>query len=219
MVDTTIYIGNLAIHEPVTALTDYIITCLGFYFYFQLRRIKNNNLVIGYWSLFFALLACSTFLGGSAHAFFGLHEGVAYKIVWLGMQLVNGLAIYFAQQATLISVIKNTKYAKRWVMLYSIQLLLFIPSALIFQKYTVTIIENAVGLIPIMVLHFMDTQKHKSSFLIGYGIAISFITAIVHGTKISLHAYFNFNDIAHVFIMLSLLVMFLGVKKILLLKN
>ncbi len=211
MVDTTIYIGELAIHEPVTMFTDYIITILGSCFYYHLHK-KNENPVIKNWSLFFGLLGISTLLGGSCHGFFEVHEGIAYKTVWLAMQIVNGFALYFAQQATLISVLKNSRYVNQWKLSYTVQLVVFIIAALFFQKYVVTIIENAIALIPIMLLHFTVKPKEGYQNKIGYGILISFITAFIHGAKISLNIYFNYNDIAHVFIMISLFVMYLGVK-------
>lgn len=210
MVDTTIYIGNLAIHEPVTVLTDYIITILGFFFYYQLSK-EGKNTVIRNWSLFFGSMGLSTLLGGCSHAFFTVHEGISYKTVWLSMQIVNGLAIYFAQQATLSSLLANSKYAHIWKLSYTIQFIIFIITLLIFQKYVVTVIENIIGFIPIMIIHLKQKETYYKK--IGYGILISFITAIVHSTKISLHDYFNYNDIAHVFIMISIYVMYLGAKE------
>jgi hypothetical protein len=213
MVDTTINIGGIAIHEPVTALTDYIIFITAVSFYFGLKRFANGNTVIKNWGLFFGLLGLSTFFGGTSHAFFEIHAGVGYKTFWLSMQVINGFAIYFAQQATVMSVVENPTYINKWRISYNVQLIVFIIAALYFQNYLVTIIDNALGLIPIMILHFMDKKNNKASALIAYGLAISFITAIVHGAKLSVHAYFNYNDIAHVFIMLSLITMYKGVKQ------
>jgi len=127
--------------------------------------------------------------------------------------VLNGLAIYFAQRATLASVLKDSKQYNAWKMSYMIQLVVYIIVLLIVQKFIVTIIDNALGLIPLMVVHLTATAKKDYYKYIGWGIAISFITAIVHGVKFSLHAYFNYNDIAHVFIILSLITMFTGAKK------
>lgn len=211
MIDTTIYIGGIAIHEPMTAFTDYIITILALTYY---SKITAANLVSKYWRRFFLFLSLSTLFGGTAHAVFAIHEGFAYKSIWLTMQFINGIALYFAQQATLISVLKNSKNNAIWQWSYRIQLVVYYIVLLIVQKYTVTIIDNALALIPIMILHFSVKERKEYYNWIGYGILVSFITAIVHGAKFSLHAYFNFNDIAHVFIMISLSVMFIGVKRI-----
>ena len=213
MTDTTIYLGSFAIHEPVTAFTDYIITCIGFLYFFKLKAFKSNNPIITGWSRFFLFIGLSTLFGGTSHALFAVHSGIAYKMFWLSMQGLNGFAVFFAQHATLKSVLKNAKSRNTWKWSYLIQLALFIPTAIIVQNYLVTIIDNAIALIPIMILHFAGKPKERYYNWIAYGILISFITAFVHGIKFSLHAYFNYNDIAHVFIMMSLTVMFMGAKQ------
>jgi hypothetical protein len=209
MVVTTLTIGDLVIYEPVTAFTDYIITIIAFIFFLKLRPVDE---VTRNWRLFFLLLGISTLFGGTSHALFEVHDGWQYKSFWLPMQFINGIAIYFAQKATLISVLKDSKYHNAWKMSYLIQLIIYFIVLIIVQKYIVTIIENAIGLIPIMIVHLNAKVKKDHYKYIGYGIAISFITAIVHGLKFSFHDYFNYNDIAHIFIMISLYVMYKGAK-------
>jgi hypothetical protein len=208
MTDTTISISGVSIHEPMTVFTDLLIAVLAITFYFQLKN--KRDAITRNWSYFFLLLGLSTLTGSCSHAFFALHEGWSYKSFWLAMQVINGFAIYYAQQATLISALEGSAHKTTWKWSYLIQLIFFILALLYIQKYIVSIIENAIGLIPIMILHY----QYKRSFakMIANGIAISFITAFVNLAKLSLHAYFNYNDIAHVFIMISLYVMYKGVR-------
>jgi hypothetical protein len=208
MIDTTISISGVSIHEPMTVLTDLLIAALAITFYFQLKN--KRDVITRNWSYFFLFLGLSTFLGACSHAFFAVHDGWHYKSFWLPMQAVNGIAVYCAQQATFSSALESSTNKIKWKWSYVIQLVVFIVVLFRVQKYIVTIIENAIGLIPIMVLHY----QYKRSFakVIAHGIAISFITAFVNLSKLSLHAYFNYNDIAHVFIMISLYVMYKGVR-------
>jgi hypothetical protein len=212
MTDTTIYINDFPIHEPVTVLTDYIITLLCLLFFF---RLKNENKVVSqkYWKAFFLFFGVSTFVGGFSHALFAIHEGFVYKSFWITMQVLNGFAVYSAQQATYNTVLQNNEKREVWKKSYIIQLVLFLIAVFVFQNFLVVVLDNAIGLIPVMVLHFMDSKNPRVSKLIANGILISFLTAFVHGAKLSLGAYFNFNDISHVLIMLSLFVVFLGVSK------
>lgn len=209
MIDTTISISGVSIHEPMTVLTDLLIAVLAITFYFQLKN--KTDAITRNWSYFFLFLGISTISGSCSHAFFAVHDGWQYKSFWLPMQIINGIAIYFAQQATLSSILESSANKTKWKWSYVIQLIVFISALLWIQKYIVTIIENAIGLIPIMVLHY----QYKRSFakMIANGIAISFITAFVNLGKLSVHAYFNHNDIAHVFIMISLYVMYKGVRR------
>jgi hypothetical protein len=207
MIDTTISISGVPIHEPMTVFTDLLIAALAIAFYFKLKN--KTDAVSRNWRYFFLLMGISTIPGSCSHAFFAVHEGWQYKSLWLPMQVLNGIAIYHAQRATYLSVLENSAGKTKWKWSYVIQFFVFLIALLYIQKYLVTIIENAVGLIPIMILHY----KHKRPFatMIANGIAISFITAFINLSKLSLHAYFNFNDISHVLIMISLYVMYKGV--------
>ncbi|HRG51976.1 MAG TPA: hypothetical protein PLL00_04005 [Bacteroidia bacterium] len=207
MIDTTITIAGISIHEPVTVFTDLIISAIAILFYFKLRNSKTQ--VIIHWGYFFLFFGISTFVGSCSHAFFLMHEGWMYKSFWIPMQLINGVAVYFAQQATLVSVLQNNASKSTWEKIYRFQLIAFMIAVPLFRNFLVTVIENALGLIPVMVLHYKYKEHYAK--IIANGIAISFLTAIIHISKFSLHAYFNSNDIAHVFIMISLWVMYKGV--------
>lgn len=212
MTDTTIYIYNFPIHEPVTVLTDYMITFLCFMFFF---RLKNENKIVSikYWKCFFLFFGVSTLVGGCSHALFTIHEGFAYKSFWIAMQVLSGFAVFSAQQATYNTVLQNAKNRELWKGSYILQLIIFLAGVFIFQNFLVVVLDNAIGLIPVMILHFMDSKNSRQNKLIANGILISFLTAFVHGTKLSLNAYFNFNDISHVLIMISLFVLFLGISQ------
>ncbi len=214
MIDTSTHIWQLTIHSPITALTDYIISGITFYFFFQLNRLKNKSETIINWKRFFFFMSMSTFLGGTTHAFFPIQKDNTYHLVfWLGMQITNCIAVYLAQRATLVSVLKNSIYKNQWKISYIIQLMIFIPVIVFFQNYLLTIIENAIGLIPIMLLHYHNKEKNKSNIKIGHSIAFSFITVIIHATRLSINDYFNYKDLAHVLLMVSLTIMYIGIKE------
>ncbi len=208
MIDTTITISGFPIHEPMTVFTDLIIACIAIIIYFRLKNSHDQTTM--YWSYFFLFLGLATFIGSFSHALFAVHEGWRYKSFWLTMQVINAIGIYFAQQATLISVLQNSSSRNSWKWSYLIQLFAFVVALLIVQKYIVSIIENAVGLIPIMILHYKDRRPFAKT--IASGIAVSFIPAFVHMAKLSIHDYFNYNDLAHVFIMISLYIIYRGVR-------
>lgn len=212
-IDTTIYIGDFALHQPVTVLTNCIITVLCFYFYLQLNRSALQNDSIINWKRFFLLLSLASLLGGISHGFFASHEGAGYKSFWLTMQALNIFSVYRAQQATLHSALAHSDKKYYWNLSYHTQLILFFVAIFIFQNFLVVIIDTAVGLIPIMIIHFIDAKKVKESGWIAYGILILFLSAIVNAAKFSFCPYFNYQDIAHVFAMINLTLMFIGIKR------
>ena len=190
-IDTTIYIGDFAIHQPVTVFTDYLITALCLYFYWKLNRPAYKDESTINWKRFYLLLSFASFIGGCSHGFFAVHEGLGYKSFWLTMQALNVFSVYRAQQATLFSALQNSKRKYYWNLSYHTQLLFFFVAVFIFQNFSVVIIDSIIGLIPIMVVHFIDAKKVKSSSWIAYGIVILCFAAIVNAVKFSFHIYFN----------------------------
>lgn len=211
--DTTIYIGDVAIHEPVTVLTDCFITGLSVCFYLQLSRFSKNDAATKNWKYFFGLMSLSSFMGGCAHAFFEVHEGITYKFFWLTMQVLNIFSLYYVQLASLNSVLKNSSKKGYWSISYKVQLLIATLSVFVFQNFLVIIINTAVALIPVMVLHFMTSRLIKPNLWIAFGILVLFATAFVNAAKLSIHDYFNHLDLAHVLIMINITCMFIGVKR------
>lgn len=212
-IDTTITIGGIAFHQPVTAFTDFLITIICFNFFLRLSRIKNNNQSTMWWKRFFFCLSIASIFGGCSHAFFEVHSGFGYKLFWFPMQWLNIFSAFSAQQATLFSVLNNSPNKKLWRWSYLIQLILFSASVIVFSNFLVVIIDSAIALIPVMIIHFKNKNNENGNDLIGWGIVILFLTAIINGTKVSINEYFCYLDIAHVFIIGSLWVMFIGVKR------
>lgn len=213
LVDTTIYIGNVEIHQPMTVFTSWIITALCFIYFRKLQQVKNGNTAISNWSKYFLYMGIASIFGSISHAFFKVHEGFVYKVYWLSMQVLNIIAIFFAQRGTLLSVLKNSKYKMYWEWSYTIQLVLIIAAAFLLHNFLVVVIDGVIGMVPLIVIHFIDAKNEKSSLWIASGISILIISALVNVTKFSFHIYFNHLDIAHVFVMLNLFVMYLGIKK------
>jgi len=210
-IDTTINIGRIAFHQPVTAFTDFIISGLCFFFYWQLTKIPTVSRSAAYWKGFYVFLTCASFVGGCSHAFFEVHQGVGYKSFWFPMQWFNIASAFCAQQATLHSILKNSPNKQIWKWSYIIQVVLFSIAVIVFSNFLVVIIYSAIALIPVMVIHFKN--KEKGSEWIGWGIVILFFTGIVNGTKVSINEYFTYLDIAHVFLIASFTLFYIGIKQ------
>lgn len=213
IVDTTIYIGKTAIHEPVTVFTAHVIFALCFYFYLRLKKANQNDDGARNWGLFFMMIGFASVVGSCSHAFFYVHEGLLYKFFWLSMQIFNIIAIYFAQLATLNSVLENSSLKKLWKYSYDIQLIFALISVFTFQNFLVVVIDGALGMIPIMIIHFMYSKQGVSNSWIGFGIVVLFLSALVVVAKLGFHAYFNHLDFSHVLVMINLLLIYIGVKK------
>lgn len=213
VVDTTIHIGELAVHEPVAVFTSYVVSGMCFYFYWKLNK-NTDNKAIKSWAGHLLFVGLASLVGSFSHALFAVHAGVAYESFWLPMQVLNISAVYFAQQAMLNSVLKNSSFKKYWGWSYHIQLAIFLTSVFIFHNFNVVIVNAVIGLVPVIVFHFIDAKNEKSSLWIASGFTILLSSAIIFITKFTIHKYFNHIDLSHVIMMLCLWMIFWGAKKI-----
>jgi hypothetical protein len=212
-IDTTIYIGDFAVHQPVTAFTDVIISALCFFFFIKLGKVTKANRSTIHWKRFFFFLSMASFVGGCSHGLFLVHDGFNYKTFWLTMQLLNVISVYWAQRATITSLLMDSPNKKILNIVYNVQLIIFSAAVFFCQNFLVVIWNSAIGLIPIMIFHFRNVQKNENNKWIAWGIVVLFFTAFINATKISINEYFTYLDIAHVLIMINLSLIYTGVKR------
>jgi hypothetical protein len=75
---TSIVFGSLRIDEPITVLSDLMVSAVCFYAFYKLKFIKNKNNVHTYLLLYFLSMGIATFIGGVVgHGFL-----YAFKSQW-----------------------------------------------------------------------------------------------------------------------------------------
>jgi hypothetical protein len=190
-----------------------MLSAVAFYFFFSINKIKSKKRSVMNWSKFFLFLGISTFLGGIAHAIHDRQNNFVYDIVWLAMQLGSGFSVFYAQSAAFRSEVRNRKTQKLLHKVAFIQLMLFIPSVIYFFSFKVVALNSSIGLIELVVLFLpIGIQNWKHKTLICTGVLISFLTVYVNTTKLSFASWFNYNDISHVIMFVSILMICRGVK-------
>ncbi len=211
MEKTEIIIQKLVLQEPVTALTDFIVTFLCILFYFKLGKAefvsRRNNL----WRSFFLFVGLSTLFGGVAHLLRFYLDGPVHKTIWLCMNFLSAISVYFAELSAIEVVINKSK--KKLVNLIALILLVsFTALSLYTQNFNIAKVNMGIGLVFILISHLITNRRGmEGSLYVVAGMSCSFIPVFIHSQKISLNKWFNFNDISHVFMMLSLYLIFLGV--------
>lgn len=202
---------NLFIAEPLTAITDYILSVAALFFFVQLRKKAEYFEYIRSWSYFFLFTGISTFFGGLAHSFH-LKQGTTYQEIWISMQLFGGLAIFFAQKGGLESEC-SPKRSKFYVKLSGVQFILFTICVLIFFDFKTVVVNSVITLSILLVLYFpKEVRQWNYRYLVTIGILTSFLTAIVNIKKIILTSWFNQHDLSHVIMFISLLLIYSGIK-------
>ncbi|HLO46143.1 DUF6962 family protein [Lacihabitans soyangensis] len=198
--------------EPVTSLTDLLLSISCFYFFFSIQKLNDNCSSQSHWLKFYLFLGFSTLLGALSHGIFERHNNAFYNSVWLVMQVTAGFSTFFAQAAA-FGELKNEN-VRKWMLGLSIfQMLIFLPSVFYFFDFRVVAVNSLIAMTQMVVVFFplkLENWVHRT--YISFGFIISFLTIYVHAQKLSFSKWFNHNDISHVIMYVSILLIFRGIK-------
>ena len=199
--------------EPVTSLTDLILSGSCFYFFFGIQKFNQVSVCQSYWQKFFLFLGVSTLLGAMAHGIFERNNSYLYNTVWLVMQVTAGFSIFFAQAAA-FTQLAHGKIRKLMLTLSVIQVFIFLLAVFYFFDFRVVAINSLIAMTQMIVVFFpSNTENWVYRTYISMGFIISFLTVYVHNQKLSFSKWFNHNDISHVIMYVSILLIFQGIKQ------
>lgn len=211
MVETSLNFG-ITILEPVTAATDLLLSAFCFYFYFKLKLPTKSEHLLKFWRLFFFILGITTFIGTVAHGLRFYMNEMTFRSVWMIMNLSSIGSSFFLLLATIEKVRKEDL-----VLLRKLHIVAFI-STLIVTSITLTfndfsLIRTYAGAVILMALYWHYAtfrQGIPGSGQIAFGLGLSMLSVLVHVLKFSISDYFNFKDLGHVIILISLSFIFMG---------
>jgi hypothetical protein len=196
------------IFEPVTILTNLLIAFFCFYAFSGCSRIKTK--LATQWAWFFMLIGISSLLGSVAH---GVHFQLGNSFLQIVIFLMNSVslvAIYFCFKAANITLAKG-KGQNRFVDIFVITWIILLLVITFMQNNFVLIkIHAGIVLTYSLIIHFLANKKPGNAF-IAWGIIISFLSIVVHSLHLSFSEWFNYKDIAHVIMVISLATIYRGV--------
>ena len=209
----TIYIGSLRVDEPITVLTDLIFCVVCFYAFYKTYFITKIK-AIKLYSLFFLTTGISTLIAALIGHAFLYRFGVDAKIYgWV----LGIFSIAFSQFAALYHTksILGEKLFKALLIAFFIEVLLGVIFTFYFWTFIVVIIHTTFAfLLVVTTLESIKYKKTKSVLskyvIIGVGFMIT--AALCHLLKLGFGIWFNHLDVSHVFMILSVTSMYIGVK-------
>lgn len=207
-----IHLGSLVLRDPVTAITNVLIFLAGWWCWKNIRN--TDSPAVRYWRFFFLFVGLSSMVGIVVHGFSFYTPERTHFWIWIVMGSVQNLGISFAQLATSRQYFpKQYKWISALVLAQYVLLVAFFIHS---EDYKAVKWHVAIGMLPVMGWNvYRWIKKEASAKWITLGVLVSGLTAAVHGFKISISLqWFNFNDIAHVLIVISLFLIYKGVKLI-----
>ncbi|MGD9993144.1 MAG: hypothetical protein AB7S69_07580 [Salinivirgaceae bacterium] len=228
---TSIFIGNLRIDEPVTVLTDLIVSAVCFYAYFKLYKLSLKNKVHVYLKYYFLSMGIATFIGGViGHGFLyafkaqwelstGWIEFITHVIPENKMNaaanpwklpgwLTSMFAVMLVERASIEYARKFIKPAvgKFFAWFNVFELLFFVAITFSTLNFFFVEVHTFYGFMVIVLsfnaVIFIKTRSQGSAnFLIAVGFAA--IAALFFMNQWGLHKWFNHFDMSHSFMAIS----------------
>lgn len=212
----TIFIYGIRLDEPVTTVTDLIISAVCFYFFFRLSRIAQKQALHQYLLFYFLSIGIATGTGGI------INHGLLYMFAsgWRLPCLLASLAsIALIERASIEHARKHIspKPCRLLSMLNIVGLLTFMILTLITMNFLMVGLYYAYGiLIVVGMLNIFVYSKTRDpgsrQFLIAVGF--STLTALVFLNEWNLHRWFNYLAVSHILMTIAAVFFYRGARVI-----
>lgn len=202
---TSITLAGLLIFEPLVLLTNSLLFLIGLWFYFKLRKAQG-----AYGrrkGIFILMLGLSSLFGGLAHAIHEQFGTLFLKIIIAACHLFSLASAYYcllgSYQLYADSHGKNYYWIKRVALSWFSFVLLLVACT---NQFAIITAHAGLVLMFSLWVHLKAMRlDYSGSGYVAAGISTSFVSVTVHLSKFSMHEWFNYKDIAHVFMIISLL--------------
>jgi hypothetical protein len=209
----SIQIAGLTIHEPMTAFTDVLLSVLSFVLVARIRSRLHESFYNNAWRMFFLFFGISTSIGIVSHGFVSYFSADTNYILWMSMNAFASISVYFALQATIRysrTKVQNRELLKR----INLTLLLsFLLLTIFLNNFEIFKIHAAIGVLVIFFTYLTAWSRSlRGSGAIMLAFLVSILTVFVHTAQWSLSSWFNYKDLAHVMMMVSLMLVYHGMQ-------
>lgn len=210
---TSIEWWGVRIDEPVTVITDLLVSCICFYAFIKIHRHQKDLKLTRYLKFYFLTMGLATFLGGIVgHGFlYALpYQGDLPVSPWkLPGWLVSMFSIALIERASIEysrPLIKDHRIFKFFAGLNLLELITFISITFSTLNFFFVEVHSAYGLLIVTCgfngfIYFKTRSRGSKLALIA--VAISSISALVYMNQWGFHRWFNHFDVSHLFMALS----------------
>lgn len=211
-----IYLFGIRINEPVTSITDLMVSAVCFYAFFQLSRISVKNKVHLNLKYYFLSMGMATAIGGIIGHAFMYNFSFYWKLPgWItsmfSIALVERAAIHYTKP---IISSKLTAFFK-WANI--IELLTFVSITMITLNFFYVEVHTTYGLLIVVSslnIYVYIKRKTKGSKLFLTAVGFSAISALVFMNKWGISIWFTHLDISHIFMTISAIFFYRGAQAI-----
>ena len=209
----TIYIGNLRIDEPITAVTNLIFAGLCLFAFLntkEQRYFVGPNLYRWFILAIGVSAVIAAFIGHGFLYYFGLQAKIyGWEANVIGVAFAQTAAIYHTRPS-----IKESLFKQLLIISYvQIGCALILTYAIF--SFVVVEINSAISLLLIVSLlegiHYKKTKSVLSKYML-IGVGVTILAVLVHIFKLAISVWFNHLDLSHIIMCGSIYCFYRGVK-------
>ena len=212
LVQPSIDFFGLRIDEPVTTVTDLLVSSVCFYAFYQLNKIPLKNNV--HWNLkyYFLSMGMATLIGGViGHGFLYL-----FSFAWkLPGWLTSMFSIALLERASILYAkpLIKPKVGNFFAWMNIIELSTFVIVTFSTLNFFFVEVHSAYGLLIIVTsFNYVVYRKRKTeaSKLFLMAVGVSAISALIFMNEIGISIWFNHFDISHILMSISAFIFYRG---------
>ncbi|MFT4736788.1 MAG: hypothetical protein ACI8QD_002118 [Cyclobacteriaceae bacterium] len=216
---------GIRMDEPVTVLTDLIVSAICFYAFFKINRRSESSILFSYLKFYFLSMGVATALGGIiGHGFlYSLpYNGTLAVSPWkLPGWLVSMFSIALIERASIEyarPLISDRRVFRFFTWLNIVELLIFITLTFTTLNFFFVEAHSAYGLLVVTSgfhgYNYWKTKNQASSLSL-MAVGCSALAAVIFMNQWGIHVWFNHFDVSHILMAMGASLFYLSTKKML----
>ncbi len=210
---TYLRIFGWQVFEPMVILTNGIMFLISLYCFRKLISYRHHYPRQMAW--FILILGISGCFGAAAHAVHYQLGAGFFNTVFFISNMLSLVSIYFCFRGsyTYFNIGRHQVSNKAVIGLVMTWIGILLVITFLSNKFLLIKIHAGIVLIYALAVHYLAYRKNdRGSGVIALGIVISFFSILVHSLKFSFDEWFNYKDIAHVIMIISMIIIYRGIK-------
>lgn len=203
----------MTISEPMTMLTDYLVTLLaaslGAHLIIEGKARGTRSELLWGWA--FVATALGALAGGTSHGFIEQLGPEGWKLLWRITVYAIGAASFLLLAGGLVAAISGP-WRRLWLFVALLKLAGYVWWMTSHDDFRFVINDYGSSMVVVLLLQlwqWWDRRAPSAPWVVG-GILVSTVASIIQQSGFSLHQHFNHNDIFHVIQLLALWLLYRG---------
>ncbi len=189
----------MTITEPMTMITDYMITALGLWAGVMLLKREDADRAAQWWAGALIATAVAALAGGTFHGFGTAMPPGVTAFTWHVTLVAIGCASFCFATAVAFSVF-GQRVRNVIVAVFVVKLVHYFLWIARHDEFETAIFDYAPTMVVVLAveIYVWIRRRDRAAAWIIWGIVISFVGAFIQMQEIGIHRHFNHNDLYHV---------------------